>query len=65
MIKSYIRSDNIDTRAIKDILNPGDIIVASNIASRGTDIKISSKVLKNGGLHIILTYLPDNSRVEK
>ena len=50
---------------LKLLKKPGDIIVASNIAIRGTDLKISPKVLKNGGLHVILTYLPDNLRVEE
>ena len=37
------------------------------MASRGTDIKVSNAVqnLNGGGLHVILTYLPRNSRVER
>lgn len=43
-VKSYIRSDSNDTKVVDTIVNPGDIIVATNIASRGTDFKISGKV---------------------
>lgn len=46
-------------------MNKGDIIVATNVASRGTDFKISPKLEKNGGLHVIVAYLPINLRVEE
>ncbi|WHA05384.1 hypothetical protein N3Z17_02420 [Candidatus Bandiella numerosa] len=43
----------------------GDIIVATNLAGRGTDLKIEREVNKNGGLHVILSYYPDSVRVEE
>ena len=51
---------------IKEIrqLRPGDIIVATNVAGRGTDFKLSPLLLKNGGMHVILSYVPNNIRVE-
>jgi len=45
-------------------LEPGDIIVATNLAGRGTDLKISAELEKNGGLHVIISYVPANARVE-
>ena len=48
-----------------DKLETGHVIVATNLAGRGTDIKISQKLRGNGGLHICLTYLPENERVEE
>ena len=45
-------------------LEPGDVIVATNLAGRGTDLKINSQLEENGGLHVIISYVPANSRVE-
>ncbi|MDR0738775.1 MAG: starch-binding protein [Oscillospiraceae bacterium] len=39
------------------------ITVATNVAGRGTDIKISNEVEQLGGLHVILPIKPGNQRV--
>ena len=43
---------------------PGQLIIATNLAGRGTDIKLTSEVKQMGGLHVCLSYLPPNVRVE-
>ena len=64
-IKSYTRSDNDEKLAVADTVMPGDIIIATNLAGRGTDIKTSKEVEKAGGLHVCLTFLPKNRRVQE
>ena len=41
-----------------------DIIVATNLAGRGTDVKLTADVNASGGLFCLLTFLPKNRRVE-
>jgi hypothetical protein len=52
--REQIEGRNIDGKTI---------IIATNLAGRGTDIKITKEVEKSGGLHVILTYFPESARV--
>jgi preprotein translocase subunit SecA len=45
--------------------NPGQITIATNMAGRGTDIKLSDEVKKAGGLAIIGTERHDSRRVDR
>ncbi|XP_078533262.1 uncharacterized protein LOC144819164 [Lissotriton helveticus] len=62
-ITMYTRSDkdNIEN----SIFDAGDVIIATNLGGRGTDVKITKDVNKCGGLFVILTHFPTNMRVEK
>ena len=40
------------------------VVIATNAAGRGTDIILSEESLNNGGLHVIMGFFPENSRVE-
>ncbi|XP_028848110.1 uncharacterized protein LOC114797369 [Denticeps clupeoides] len=44
---------------------PGNVIIATNLGGRGTDIHVHSDANKSGGLFVILTYFPNSRRVEK
>lgn len=46
-------------------VKPKQIIIATNLAGRGTDLIISPDAKKNGGLFVGLTYMPGNVRIEK
>lgn len=41
------------------------ITVATNMAGRGTDIKIAEKVAKIGGLHVVATECNSSSRIDR
>jgi len=45
--------------------NPGVVTIATNMAGRGTDIKLSKEVLDSGGLAIIGTERHDSRRVDR
>lgn len=46
-------------------LSPGEVVVATNLAGRGTDVKINDMVKEAGGLFVLLTFFPSNTRVEQ
>ncbi len=48
----------------KTAMEAGEILIATNIAGRGTDLTTSEEVEANGGLHVCITFLPENYRVE-
>ncbi|NNE26765.1 MAG: preprotein translocase subunit SecA [Saprospiraceae bacterium] len=59
--KQHQREAEIVTEAGK----PGRVTIATNMAGRGTDIKISDEVKKAGGLAIIATERHDSRRVDR
>jgi preprotein translocase subunit SecA len=44
---------------------PGAITIATNMAGRGTDIKLGRGVAKLGGLHVIATERNESSRIDR
>ena len=62
-VMKYFTED--DNSTIQKELQVKQIIVATNLAGRGTDIKISKKLEKNGGLHVIVSFFPLNQRIER
>lgn len=63
-IKSYT-DNNLDSSEVTKTLNPRDVIIATNLAGRGTDFQVSEKVNEAGGLFVLQTFLPLNIRVEQ
>ncbi|CAL8376834.1 unnamed protein product [Gadus morhua 'NCC'] len=59
-------NNNCDNSAIfQKKLEAGDVIIATNLAGRGTDLTISEQVNKAGGLFVVQTFLTPNGRVEQ
>ncbi len=44
---------------------PGCVTVATNMAGRGTDIKLTPEVRAAGGLHVILTEFHESARIDR
>jgi preprotein translocase subunit SecA len=44
---------------------PGRVTVATNMAGRGTDIKLHPDVAAAGGLHVILTEFHESQRIDR
>jgi preprotein translocase subunit SecA len=43
----------------------GRITIATNMAGRGTDIKLSDGIAAKGGLHVLMTELHESSRIDR
>lgn len=44
---------------------PGSIMIATNMAGRGTDIPLSAAAREAGGLHVILTERHESARIDR
>ena len=63
--KLYI-NNNCDNSAIfQKKLEAGNVIIATNLAGRGTDFAVSDQVNEAGGLFVLQTFLTPNGRVEQ
>ena len=61
-IKLYTMNNMNQEKQVEKIL-PCEIIIATNLAGRGTDIQ-ADDIEHSGGLHVILIFMPNNQRVE-
>jgi preprotein translocase subunit SecA len=53
-----------EAEIIKDAGQDGQVTIATNMAGRGTDIKLADAVAGNGGLHIIGTERHESRRID-
>ncbi len=57
--------DDIEASIIEKAGEYGAVTIATNMAGRGTDIKISEEVSKLGGLHVLATEKNELGRVDR
>ena len=59
------RQDKEEAEIIACAGEPGSIVVATNMAGRGTDIRLASGVAERGGLHVIATERHEAGRIDR
>jgi preprotein translocase subunit SecA len=59
------RQDKQEAETVARAGQPGRITVATNMAGRGTDIKLAQEVCERGGLHVILTEFHESKRIDR
>lgn len=59
------RQDKTEAETVAQAGQAGRIMVATNMAGRGTDIKLADAVREAGGLHVILTEFHESARVDR
>jgi preprotein translocase subunit SecA len=59
------KQDGEEAAIIADAGQAGRVTVATNMAGRGTDIRLDDEVVASGGLHVILTEYHDSRRVDR
>jgi preprotein translocase subunit SecA len=59
------RQDGEEAAIIAEAGEPGRMTVATNMAGRGTDVRLGHGVAKAGGLHVIATERHDARRIDR
>jgi len=59
------KQDKHEADVVAEAGQPGRVTVATNMAGRGTDIKLHPDVERAGGLHVILTEHYESARVDR
>jgi len=62
-----LNASNIEREAeiVSHAGQPGKVTVATNMAGRGTDIKLSEEAVEAGGMHVICTELHESARIDR
>lgn len=61
----HARQDHREATIIAGAGQSSSVVVATNMAGRGTDIQISEAVRRTGGLHVIATEMHSSERIDR
>ena len=56
---------DVEAEIVATAGSQGKVMVATNMAGRGTDIKLQPGVEEIGGLHVIVTEMHDSARIDR
>jgi preprotein translocase subunit SecA len=59
------RQDAEEASIVAEAGEPGQITVATNMAGRGTDIRLGSGIAECGGLHVVATQRGEARRIDR
>jgi len=59
------RQDSEEAQIVARAGEPRRVTVATNMAGRGTDIKLTAEIAALGGLHVILTEFHESARIDR
>lgn len=59
------RQDSEEAAIVAKAGEAGAITIATGMAGRGTDIKLTDQARTHGGLHVVITELQDASRIDR
>jgi preprotein translocase subunit SecA len=59
------RQDQQEAEIVAQAGAPGKVTVATNMAGRGTDIRLGAGIAEKGGLHVIATELHESARIDR
>jgi preprotein translocase subunit SecA len=59
------KNHEIEAQIVAQAGGPGKVTVATNMAGRGTDIKLDAEIAAQGGLHVIGTERHESRRIDR
>ncbi|EGF30168.1 Protein export cytoplasm protein SecA ATPase RNA helicase [Oxalobacteraceae bacterium IMCC9480] len=59
------KQDDAEAAIVAGAGQPGCITIATNMAGRGTDIKLAAEAVASGGLHVILSERHEAGRIDR